>query len=214
RALATVARVRGPASVGIHEPPDQRVARGGRRLGRSRAGAAPARGAQRPRYSRRSIFWSGGRQLMGLRGLVRSVALVASVAASLLLAPAPMAVAATCPWMNSSLPAEQRAQMLLGAMSLPQKIAMTYQRYPIDLHYGAAGWIPAQTGLCIPDLVLNDAGEGVGDGQLGVTAFPAPIAQSSSWDPALQYAFGQALGQEAWGKGIDVQLAPGIETDR
>ena len=30
----------------------------------------------------------------------------------------------------------------------------------------------------------------------------------------MQYQFGVALGQEAAGKGIDVQLAPGIETDR
>jgi beta-glucosidase len=126
----------------------------------------------------------------------------------------PAAVAASCPWLNASLPVNQRAQMLLGAMSLSQKTSMTYQRYPLDAHYGAAGWIPATPSLCIPDLVFNDAGQGVGDGQTGTTAFPAPIAQSSSWDPALQYAFGQALGQEAWEKGIDVQLAPAIETDR
>ncbi len=104
--------------------------------------------------------------------------------------------------------------MLLGAMSLSDKIAMTYQRYPLDYHYGAAGWIPANPGLCIPDLVFNDAGQGVGDGQAGTTAFPAPISQSASWDPGLQYEFGAALGQEAWQKGIDVQLAPGMETDR
>jgi beta-glucosidase len=126
----------------------------------------------------------------------------------------PAASAASCPWLNTSRSANQRAQMLLGAMSLSQKTSMTYQAYPLDTHYGAAGWIPAIPSLCVPDLVFNDAGQGVGDGQTGATAFPAPIAQSSSWDPALQHAFGQALGQEAWGKGIDVQLAPGIETDR
>ena len=62
--------------------------------------------------------------------------------------------------------------------------------------------------------MLNDAGQGVGDQELGTTAFPAPIAQSSSWDPALQFRFGQALGSEAWQKGINVQLAPGVEIDR
>jgi hypothetical protein len=73
----------------------------------------------------------------------------------------------------------------------------------------AAGWIPGNPSLCIPDLVLNDAGEGVGDQQTGTTAFPAPIAQSASWDTSLQYQFGVALGQEAAGKGINVQLPPG-----
>jgi beta-glucosidase len=137
------------------------------------------------------------------------------LAAGMIACAAPSAAgAASCPWLNTSLSANQRAQTLLGAMSLSQKISMTYQQYPLDAHYGAAGWIPAIPSLCIPDLVFNDAGQGVGDAQTGTTAFPAPIAQSSSWDPALQYAFGQALGQEAWGKGIDVQLAPGIETDR
>jgi beta-glucosidase len=61
---------------------------------------------------------------------------------------------------------------------------------------------------------MNDAGQGVGDGQSGTTAFPAPIAQSASWDRQLEHSFGAALGREASEKGIDVQLAPGIETDR
>jgi len=53
--------------------------------------------------------------------------------------------------------------------------------------------VPGQSSLCIPDLVLNDAGQGVGDLETNTTAFPAPIAQSSSWDPVLQWRFGAAL---------------------
>ncbi len=141
--------------------------------------------------------------------------LVAAFAALVLLGGgAGTARAAACPWMNAALAPDARAQMLLGAMSLADKIAMVHQAYPQDTHYGAAGWIPANPNLCIPDLALNDAGEGVGDQQVGTTAFPSPIAQASSWDPALEYQFGAALGAEAAGKGINVQLAPGIETDR
>ena len=62
--------------------------------------------------------------------------------------------------------------------------------------------------------MLNDAGQGVGELETNTTAFPAPIAQSSSWDPALQWRFGAALGWQAWHKGINVQLAPGVEIDR
>ena len=138
-----------------------------------------------------------------------AVALFAVLAAS-----GGTASAASCPWMNPTLSPNARAEMLLGAMSLSDKVAMTYQQYPLDYHYGAAGYIPGNASLCIPDLVFNDAGQGVGDAQTGTTAFPAPIAQSASWDPGLQYQFGAALGQEASEKGIDVQLAPGIETDR
>jgi len=96
---------------------------------------------------------------------------------------------------------DQRAHELLSAMTLTDKIAMVHQPYPDGFHYGAAGWIPANPSLCIPDLVLNDAGEGVGDAQIGTTPFPAPIAQSASWDPGLQREFGRALGQEAFDKG-------------
>jgi len=144
-----------------------------------------------------------------VRGAIAAVVVIVAVAVT-----PGAASAASCPWMNTSLSPNQRAQMLLGAMSLSDKIAMTYQQYPMDYHYGAAGYIPGNSSLCIPDLVFNDAGQGVGDAQTGTTAFPAPIAQAASWDPSLQYQFGKALGQEAWDKGIDVQLAPGIETDR
>jgi beta-glucosidase len=128
-------------------------------------------------------------------------------------APARGAVAG-CPWMSTGLSPSQRAGELVAAMNIDQKLAMLSQAQPIWAHYGAAGYIPAQPSLCIPDLILNDAGQGVGDQETGTTAFPAPIAQSSSWDPSLQYQFGQALGWEAWHKGINVQLAPGVETDR
>ncbi|MGZ4224212.1 MAG: beta-glucosidase [Solirubrobacteraceae bacterium] len=91
---------------------------------------------------------------------------------------------------------------------------MLSQAQPVWAHYGAAGFVPGQPSLCIPDLVLNDAGQGVGDLETDTTAFPAAIAQSSSWDPSLQWRFGAALGWQAWHKGINVQLAPGIEIDR
>lgn len=170
----------------------------------------------------RSGWLVGGR---GSRTRGRAGALAAALAAlcgtlglvGLLLgggaAPA-RAQSAQCPWMNTSLSVEQRTQQLVGAMTIDQKIAMLSQAQPVWAHYGAAGYVPGQPGLCIPDLVLNDAGQGVGDQETNVTAFPAPISQASSWDPALQRQFGAALGWEALHKGINVQLAPGIEIDR
>jgi beta-glucosidase len=161
----------------------------------------------------------GGRRLRarGRTGLLLVALSAALVLAGLLAgggaAPA-RAQSAQCPWMNTSLTTEQRVQQLVTAMTLDQKIAMLSQAQPVWAHYGAAGYVPGQPGLCIPDLVLNDAGQGVGDQETNVTAFPAPISQASSWDPALQRRFGAALGWEAWHKGINVQLAPGIEIDR
>jgi len=79
---------------------------------------------------------------------------------------------------------------------------------------GAAGYVPANPKLCIPELVLQDAGAGVGDGQENTTAFPAPISQAATWDPSLQKRFGRELGAEALQKGANVLLAPDVNVDR
>jgi beta-glucosidase len=129
-------------------------------------------------------------------------------------APIQSARAAGCAWMRPHQSAAARATELLKAMTLTEKITMVHQAEPIWEHYGAAGYIPGNATLCIPDLVLNDAGQGVGDQEINTTAFPAPIAQTASWDSTLQNRFGQSLGWEAWHKGINVQLAPGMNIAR
>jgi beta-glucosidase len=122
--------------------------------------------------------------------------------------------APACPWMDAKKPTEQRAQELVKAMSIDDKIQMVHQPQPIWSHYGAAGYIPGNPNLCIPDLVLNDAGQGVGDQEVNTTAFPSGIAQASSWDTTLQRQLGKAIGNEAWHKGINVQLAPDVNIAR
>jgi len=98
---------------------------------------------------------------------------------------------ANCPWMDAKKPVEQRAHELVKAMSIDDKIAMVHQGAPIWSHYGAAGYVPGNPALCIPDLVLNDAGQGVGDQEVNTTAFPSGIAQASSWDRGLQRQLGR-----------------------
>lgn len=126
-------------------------------------------------------------------------------------APAPQA--AKCPWMNRAESPARRAHQLVRAMTLDQKIAELYGRGDM-FYFGAANYIPAVPSLCIPDLVFNDAGAGVGDGQTNTTAFPDGIAQAASWSSAIGRRIGRAIGWEAWHKGIDVQLAPGIDVTR
>lgn len=115
--------------------------------------------------------------------------------------------------MNRQLSPYRRAEMLVARMTLAQKVSELYGRGDIT-HYGAANDIPGIPALCVPEQVSNDAGAGLGDVQTFVTAFPDGITQAASWDPAMQFRVGAAIGWEAWHKGVDVQLAPGVDIAR
>ena len=146
-------------------------------------------------------------------GAVGVVVAVGMTAAGLSVAATSAAHASACGWMNPSTAPDARAHMLLHAMSLDDKISMLAGRGDAT-YYGTANVIPANPRLCIPALVFNDAGAGVADVQVGVTAFPDGIAQAASWDVDAQRAYGATLGWEAWHKGINVQLAPGVNIAR
>src|SRR3954471_7364099 len=154
--------------------------------------------------------------MQGSRSLAAAVLTVlASIAAALLQQPVETARAATaCPWMDAKKSPNERSQMLVKAMSIDDEIAMVHQSAPIWSHYGAAGYVAGNPSLCIPDLVLNDAGQGVGDQEVNTTAFPSGISQASSWNRPLQRQLGRAIGNEAWHKGINLQLAPDVNIAR
>src|SRR3954453_4389100 len=120
-----------------------------------------------------------------------------------------------CPWMDAGKSPEQRANELIAAMTLDQKIHQVHQSDPPWLlYYGTAGHIDGTPELCIPTTVLSDAGSGVAGVQQGTTTFPSGVAQAAMWDPALERSFGEAMGQEAWNKGINVMLGPGMNIAR
>lgn len=110
------------------------------------------------------------------------------------------------PWMDKSQPPQLRAQLLLAAMTLEEKIAL--------VHGGSAGsggyvgHIPAIPRLGIPELNLHDGPAGVAGGALGATAFPAPITVAASWNTTLMEQYGAAMAEEERDKGINVHLAP------
>jgi beta-glucosidase len=127
------------------------------------------------------------------------------------------ASAASCPWMNAGQSPAQRTSELLGAMSLADKIQMVSgegEFNPTTANPEAAGNIAANPALCIPALVLNDATAGVGDQQQLTTAFPDSIALASAWDPQLAQQYGATLGREAFAKGVNVLLGPGVDIAR
>lgn len=118
--------------------------------------------------------------------------------------------ASTQPWLAPGLTTEQRVDMLLKNMTLDEKIA--------ELHADKCppyeSCVPANPPLGLPELVLQDDSTGVGGGMEGVTALPAGIAASASWDPALIKSYGAVIGREMHAKGIDVPLAPTVNITR
>jgi len=119
----------------------------------------------------------------------------------------------TQPWMDKSLPAEQRANLLLQAMTLDEKITMVHGMDPRP-NNEYAGYVPPNPRLSIPALKLADGRAGVGNHATDVTLLPAPIAAAASWDTALMHRYGQVLGNEEWGKGTNVALGPTIDVVR
>jgi beta-glucosidase len=117
-------------------------------------------------------------------------------------------------WMNQQS-SSARAHALLNAMSLQDKVNLvtgdTGQTDPSYPNYGAAGVIFGNSALCIPPLVLNDAGAGIGDTQVLTTAFPDGVTQASTWDIPLLRQYGDVLGREAFVKGVNILLGPGID---
>ncbi|MBG0565393.1 glycoside hydrolase family 3 C-terminal domain-containing protein [Actinoplanes sp. NEAU-A11] len=138
----------------------------------------------------------------------------------LLIAPAMPARAAAddcsaVPWMDAGKSPEKRAQALLAASSRHQKYRWLVEQpansprqttWPGDVVY------PVQV-PCTPTVVYSDGPDGVRFTP-GVTAFPATIATAATWNERLAYAKGAAQGTEAFDKGKNVLLAPGLASGR
>jgi beta-glucosidase len=149
-------------------------------------------------------------------GAVLAVVLTAATATALSTSPSATAAEGPCAaWMDKGKSPERRADALVRAMTTDQKLHMvTFSDPPWFLWYGTAGHITGIDGLCIPDLVLSDAGSGVAGMQYGTTTFPSGVAQASMWDPRMQRTIGRTIGAEAHAKGINVMLAPGMNIAR
>jgi beta-glucosidase len=116
-----------------------------------------------------------------------------------------------CPWLNQSLPVQQRVQMLLGQMTLPDKINMVTGAGFSEPYVFYISAIPS---LCVPAIGEEDGPLGVGDGLTGVTQMPAAVSLAASFDPALARDYGQVVGAEERAKGAMVNLGPTVNIDR
>jgi beta-glucosidase len=138
------------------------------------------------------------------------------------------------PWTDTSLPPGERARLLVGAMSLEQKIAQlhgameTIDIYEISARAAAEGadldQLAAQirierhvTGieeLGIPRFRITNGpvGVGMGDGTPSppATALPMAIGLAAGFDPDLAREYGTVIGEETATLGQHVLEGPGV----
>jgi beta-glucosidase len=129
------------------------------------------------------------------------------------------------PWMDRSLGADARAELLVAELTLDEMISLVHgpmpallEAAPADAAMGA-GYIPGVARLGIPALNETDASLGVtnprkvrpGD---GATALPSGLALASGWDAELAYRAGALVGSEARDKGFNVLLGGGANLTR
>lgn len=111
-------------------------------------------------------------------------------------------------WCDASMSPDARAQLVVAAMSLEQKIDYVAGDNPSSAatcvpYCGVVNGIPE---LDIPPIRMNDGPVGVRGGQS--TALPVPLALASTFNPALAFETGALVGNETRHKGNDLVHAP------
>jgi beta-glucosidase len=129
-------------------------------------------------------------------------------------------------WMNTALSPDRRADLVISAMTLDEKIQLVHGAgmFEIGPHSpelgrsnGGGGFVPGIPRLGIPDLNMDDSAVGVGgDAKKGrySTALPSTIALASSWDQSLARDYGALIGRELADQGYNVSLAGGVDITR
>ncbi|MBD8880208.1 glycoside hydrolase family 3 C-terminal domain-containing protein [Rhodanobacter sp. 7MK24] len=127
------------------------------------------------------------------------------------------------PWMNPRLSPDQRAELVLKAMTQDEKFRLIRVDFGDTENghvmapgaLGSAGYGPAIARLGLPGIQESDAGLGVAKPlKLGATALPSGLATAASFDPTVAYAGGAMIGSEAHRRGFNVMLAGGVDLVR
>lgn len=130
------------------------------------------------------------------------------------------------PWQNTSLSPEQRANLVLQAMTLDEKIALIHGTGqpgngvppPEQQHSnGGAGYVVGVPRLGIPGIQMADAAYGVTKSQDNgrySTALPSSLALAATWDPDAGLQYGALIGRELRDQGYNMTLGGGVDLAR
>jgi beta-glucosidase len=142
---------------------------------------------------------------------------------------APMAGAAApnpLAWQNKALSADARANLLVRAMTLDEKLLVVTSYYGTQVDWNkyrdplarrqSAGFVPGVPRLGWTPQWQTDAGsgvatQGVAAPDLQRTALPAGILTASTWNPEMAVRGGAMIGAEARASGFNTMLAGGVD---
>jgi beta-glucosidase len=132
-------------------------------------------------------------------------------------APSPMTppmATTTCPWLASAMAAGESpsalAALVVSRMTLAEKLG----ELVLDTSGSYENVNAGVAQLCIPSLTLQDGPWGLAFDDTGVTLLPSPLGIGATFDTSLAQQYGEVLGSEARGQGIDVSQGPNLNIDR
>jgi beta-glucosidase len=134
--------------------------------------------------------------------------------------------AAKMPWSNKALSPDARADMVLGQMTLDEKIQMVHGAgwgvlrdgapLPARSNFGA-GFMAGIDRLGIPDINLADSAVGARmaayQGRYA-TLLPSTLGAASSWDPDSAFLYGSVIGRELRALGFNMSIGGGVNITR
>jgi beta-glucosidase len=129
-------------------------------------------------------------------------------------------------WMNKSLSADERADLVLKELTLDEKIDLLHgQGMPgwgppkpnAYLGNGGAGFVLGIPRLGIPFIQMSDAAYGVRSSAMNgrySTALPSNVGAAASWDTESACAYGALIGRELRAQGYNMTLGGGVNITR
>jgi beta-glucosidase len=130
------------------------------------------------------------------------------------------------PWMNKALSPDERADLVIGQMTLDEKIQMVHGTgwgilregapVPARSNFGA-GYTPGIDRLGIPDINLADSAVGIRmaayQGRYA-TLLPSTLGAASSWDTDSAFLYGSVIGRELRTQGFNMSIGGGVNITR
>jgi beta-glucosidase len=130
------------------------------------------------------------------------------------------------PWMNTTLSADERADLLAGQLTIDEKIQLVH----------GIGWGPLRSGSPVPPDNNGGAGEILGIARLGIpsvqqadsavgirmaasqsryaTLLPSALGAAAAWDPEAAHSYGDVIGRELRAQGFNQSIGGGVNLAR